>query len=224
MSILQYLLHEPLIAADYCEERGEYISAAWLGEEGCLPPKATAFHGSGSGHGYGDGEGDGHGHGHGSGSGTGYGYGYGGCGSGGCGSGGGGSGRGHGHGHGSGTGYGDGYGDGYGSYKETETLYSTTNQEEYMPAIGDYVIVRSRDQGCMCGEYQGHIGREVRLTKARQIYSWSGQRLTLVDFSVVPGECRLSRVSAGEVVMLEACGIIPTSPEVESALRGAENG
>lgn len=44
-------------------------------------------------------------------------------------------------------------------------------------------------------------------------------RLTLVDFAVVPGECRLSHVAPGEVVMLEACGIIPTTPEVERFLR-----
>lgn len=91
-----------------------------------------------------------------------------------------------------------------------------------MPKKGDYVIVRSRDQGCMCGEYQTHQGREVVLRNARQIFSWSQGRLTLVDFSVVPGECRLSRASSGEVVMLEACGIINVTPEMEQFLRSHE--
>lgn len=91
-----------------------------------------------------------------------------------------------------------------------------------MPAHGDYVIVRSRDQGCLCGEYRGHSGREVTLSKARQIWNWSGERLTLIDVSVAPGECRLSREAAGEVILLEACGIIPTTPEVEQFLRTRE--
>ena len=88
-----------------------------------------------------------------------------------------------------------------------------------MPAPGEYVIVRSRDQGCVCGEYRSHHGREVVLSKARQIYSWEGGRLTLIDFAVVPGPCKLSREAPGEVVMLEACGIIPTTADVEAFLR-----
>jgi hypothetical protein len=87
-----------------------------------------------------------------------------------------------------------------------------------MPIENQYVVVRSQDQGCVCGEYQYHTGREVALRNARQIYSWSGERLTLVDFALIPGECRLSRV-AEEIVMLEACGIISTTAEVEQFLR-----
>ena len=89
--------------------------------------------------------------------------------------------------------------------------------------LGQYVVVRSRDQGCVCGEYRGHVGREVTLTAARQIYSWDGNdRLTLIDFAVVPGNCRLSRVLPGEIIMTEACGIIEPTPEVESYLRSAK--
>jgi hypothetical protein len=76
----------------------------------------------------------------------------------------------------------------------------------------------------MCGEYQGHTGREVTLAKARQIYSWAGQRLTVVDFGVKPGQCRLSAEAPDEVVMLEACGIIPTTKEVEAFLRSKDAG
>lgn len=92
-----------------------------------------------------------------------------------------------------------------------------------MPVEGQYVVVRSRDQGCVCGEYVSHHGREVVLRAARQIWNWSGERLSLIDFAVVPGECRLSRPSAGEVVLLEACGIIPTTSEVEEFLRNKEH-
>jgi hypothetical protein len=76
----------------------------------------------------------------------------------------------------------------------------------------------------MCGEYQGHSGREVRLTNARQIFRWASNRLTLVDFARVPGEVRLSATAPGEVVMLEACGIISTTPEVEQFLRNHTGG
>lgn len=89
-----------------------------------------------------------------------------------------------------------------------------------MPSPGEYVLVRSRDQGVMCGEYVTHTGREVTLRFARQVWSWTENRLTLVDVSVVPGSVRLSRPSHGEVVMLEACGIITPTPEVAAFLRG----
>jgi hypothetical protein len=88
-----------------------------------------------------------------------------------------------------------------------------------MPAIGQYVIVRAKDDGVKCGEYQGHSGREVTLRKARTIYAWNGNRLELIDFSVVPGDCQLSRTAELDVLMLEACGIIEVPPRVEKFLR-----
>lgn len=92
-----------------------------------------------------------------------------------------------------------------------------------MPDIGQYVLVRSRDQGCVCGEYQSHAGREVTLANARQIFRWNGKRLTLFDVAVIPGELRMSE-TVREAVLLEACGIIPVTPEVEIALRKAKAG
>lgn len=88
-----------------------------------------------------------------------------------------------------------------------------------MPEIGEYIIVRAKESGCTSGEYQGHIGREVRLTKARTIWSWNGNRLAIMDVAVVPGECRLTREAPGEVTILDACQLIPTTPEVEQYLR-----
>ena len=207
-----------LVYADWLDEQGDSIRAAWLRADGVLPPQATTFHGDG--HGYGYGSGDGHGYG----SGDGYGYGYGDGHGYGYGSGDGhgyGSGDGHGdgdgHGHGDGDGHGHGDGDGHG--RKTQINRWVINEEIAMPEVGQYVVVRTRDQGCMCGEYRCHHGREVTLANARQIFSWAGARLTLIDFAAVPGECRLSRVAPGDVVLLEACGIIPTTPEVESFLR-----
>ena len=184
------LWHCPTVLADYLDEQGSEIDASWLRGEGIYPPKVVRFSGDGDGDGSGYGDGDGDGDGSGSGSGSGSGYGYG---------------------YGSGSGSGSGYG--------RELLTLSNNLETGMPTIGQYVIVRSRDQGCMCGHYNGHAGREVRLLEARQIYSWSGNRLTLCDFAVVPGECNLSRIVPGESVMLEACGIIPATPEVAEYLK-----
>jgi hypothetical protein len=83
---------------------------------------------------------------------------------------------------------------------------------------GEYVVVRSRNQGCVCGFYQGHSGTEVTLTEARQIYSWSGNRLTLFDVCEEVGEVRLSAPVA-EITMTEACGIITPAPEVAKHLQ-----
>ncbi|MDY3558249.1 TIGR02996 domain-containing protein [Gemmata sp. JC673] len=216
-----------LAYADWLDEHGRGIEAAWVRDEGMAPPRVTAVgdgNGDGSGAGYGGGGryGRGHGHGHGYGDqvrynrrradcggvahGDGTGRGNGRClGDGGC----------------DGSGTGDGDGDGH--FREPRAApklqHLIPHEEVPMPLPGAYVIVRSRDQGCVCGEYRGHHGREVVLGKARQIYSWEGGRLTLFDFAVVPGPCRVSREAPGEVVMLEACGIIPTTPEVEAFLR-----
>ncbi|AWM40332.1 hypothetical protein GobsT_11930 [Gemmata obscuriglobus] len=207
-----------LAYADWLDEHGRGLEAAWVRDEGTAPPWVTDLAGDGEGAGAGDGGGDGdndRGHGdlnNGPGDGAGSGEGRGGFGY--CDIAGTGSGLegGYARGYGNGGGYGHG---GYG----TPNKPHITHEEFPMPSPGTYVIVRSRDQGCVCGEYRGHHGREVVLGKARQIYSWEGGRLTLFDFAVVPGPCRLSREAPGEVVMLEACGIIPTTPEVEAFLR-----
>ncbi|MDY3558251.1 TIGR02996 domain-containing protein [Gemmata sp. JC673] len=222
-----------LAYADWLDEHDRGIEAAWVRHEGTAPPRVNVL--AGGGHGEGEGNGSGHcfGNGYwrrqGNGYVSGYGSGHNNTGSGGrgrgygCGEGysdfnnGSGSGCSYGCGEGNGRGYGNcfGYGD-----KPTGPFKSHITHEEFpMPSPGAYVIVRSRDQGCVCGEYRGHHGREVVLGKARQIYSWEGGRLTLFDFAVVPGPCRVSREAPGEVVMLEACGIIPTTAEVEAFLR-----
>ncbi|WP_320685202.1 DUF6948 domain-containing protein [Gemmata algarum] len=237
-----------LAYADWLDEHGRGIEAAWVRDEGSPPPRVTRVgggdgdggcdaDGTGTGDGHGSGNGDGDGDGYGDSNGDGYGDGTN-CGDGGgrgdgrgYGAGGGGCeiddysirdgnhgyGRGYGYCYGKGTNCGDGHGNEASAAREFRPLIP--HEEFPMPAPGAYVIVRSRDQGCVCGEYRGHHGREVVLGKARQIYSWEGGRLTLFDFAVVPGPCRLSREAPGEVVMLEACGIIPTTPEVEAFLR-----
>ncbi|AWM40338.1 hypothetical protein GobsT_11860 [Gemmata obscuriglobus] len=223
-----------LAYADWLDEHGRGLEAAWVRDEGTAPPRVTELGGSGHGEGKGNGDGQSDGcdysddddrHGDDGSHGDGYGYGYGGrsyshgvYGHGYS------SGRGDGHGYGSGLGgrgIGVGEGDGgrAGRIATRKLQHLIPHEEVPMPVSGAYVIVRSRDQGCVCGEYRGHHGREVVLGKARQIFSWEGGRLTLFDFAVVPGACRLSREAPGEVVMLEACGIIPTTAAVEAFLR-----
>lgn len=92
-----------------------------------------------------------------------------------------------------------------------------------MPAFGDYVIVRSRDQGCMLGTYFGGSGRHVILTDARQIYSWGSNRLTLVDLARRGPQGAGLRVSVStesdQVEMLEACGIISVAKDQVEAFK-----
>lgn len=93
-------------------------------------------------------------------------------------------------------------------------------------AEGDYVVVRSRESGCLCGEYQYHNGREVWLKNARIIHQWSNSvhRLTLIDVSSIEGENdRLSRPSDDLVCVLDACTIIKTSATAERYLRTAKH-
>ena len=79
-----------------------------------------------------------------------------------------------------------------------------------MPKIGDYVCVRSHNQGCVLGTLQSHFGRECTLTGARQIYNWRSDALTLFDVVAkgpVKTQCRLSAANA-EITMTEICGIL----------------
>ena len=107
-----------------------------------------------------------------------------------------------------------------------------------MVSPNKYVIVRSRDQGVMVGFYQYHRNRQVVLKEARQVYRWTGGRLTLVDVAQVVGPIELSEVKeelvinggegnlSGEVVrktgfiVLESCGIIECTDTVRDYLRG----
>lgn len=49
----------------------------------------------------------------------------------------------------------------------------TTHREGNVSVYGRFCIVRSRDQGVVCGVVQAMSGRCVELTDARQIHNWS---------------------------------------------------
>jgi hypothetical protein len=86
-----------------------------------------------------------------------------------------------------------------------------------------YVIVRSRDQGVMCGYLAGYEGRVVRLLLARQMWRYDS-RFVLPDLAEFgprdASKCKFSAaVTSGETLMLEACGIIPCTSAGGEALR-----
>lgn len=85
--------------------------------------------------------------------------------------------------------------------------------------IGKFVIVRSRDQGVVCGVLRTLAGRAVELDDARQIHSWSDGANTLFEMSLRGvGQARISE-PIPEILILDVCGVIPCSPEAEENLR-----
>jgi hypothetical protein len=205
-------------AADYHEDSGDVITAAWLRDEGIYPPDSGSIvpvpylsdlvgymrgqKGSGTG-----------------------------CGMS-CSI----SMTAFGHGVGSGYGYGNGSGEGAGLEESVGGLAGTLDwypikdrgekihrAEIILPAIGQYVIVFSRDAGVFCGEYQRHSGREVVLREARPIDTWRSSRFEFNDFAKIYRRCHLSPRLYGEMTILDACGIIEVTPKMEAFLREREH-
>lgn len=85
--------------------------------------------------------------------------------------------------------------------------------------LGKFVIVRSRDQGVVCGVLRAIQGRAVEIDDARQIHGWSGGVNTLFEMSL--RGCDTARISEpiAEILILDVCGIIPCTPEAERNLR-----
>jgi hypothetical protein len=80
-----------------------------------------------------------------------------------------------------------------------------------MPQEGDYVCVRSRDQGVVWGTLVYVVGRECRLRDARQQHSWGGGKcLTLFDVVMKGPEVAHVKLSetVEEIDMQEICGVI----------------
>ena len=92
---------------------------------------------------------------------------------------------------------------------------------EYVPKTCDkphvddnglkYAIVRSRNQGVMCGFVKKISGQEVTLKRARQIWRYSS-RFVLPDLAeyglTTKFESKLSCEMSQDMVMLEACGVM----------------
>jgi hypothetical protein len=85
--------------------------------------------------------------------------------------------------------------------------------------LGEFVIVRSRDQGVVCGVLDTLVGRVAVLTDARQIHSWSDGANTLFEMSL--RGCGTARISepVKRVMVHEVCGVLQCEPEAEMNLR-----
>jgi hypothetical protein len=75
----------------------------------------------------------------------------------------------------------------------------------------DYCIVRSREQGVMCGYVESINGRMVKLHQARQIWKYDST-FVLVDIAEHgmrnPDKAMLSVALSQPLVMLEACAVM----------------
>jgi hypothetical protein len=78
----------------------------------------------------------------------------------------------------------------------------------------DYCIVRSRDQGVMCGYVESIDGRAVKLHQARQIWRYDST-FVLVDVAEHgmrdQSKAQMSVALSNPTVMLEACGVMTCS-------------
>jgi hypothetical protein len=109
-----------------------------------------------------------------------------------------------------------------------DVLYIRADSVAAEPMTHDgmpYVIVRSRDQGVMCG-YLGDVqGRAVTLRQARQIWRYDST-FVLPDIAEHgmrdPSKAKLSVAMSQPMVMLEACGILTCTAKAANQLSGIE--
>jgi hypothetical protein len=90
-----------------------------------------------------------------------------------------------------------------------------------MPNEGDYVCVRSRDQGVVWGTLSFLSGRHCRLVNARQQFSWRGNATTLFDVvkkGPTATNLRLSE-TIEEIDMTEVCGVIKVAEAMVEAFK-----
>jgi len=87
----------------------------------------------------------------------------------------------------------------------------------------DYCIVRSRDQGVMCGYVESINGRMVKLHQARQIWKYDST-FVLADIAEHgmrnPDNAMLSVAMSQPMVMLEACGVYVCTDKAADQLIG----
>ena len=94
-----------------------------------------------------------------------------------------------------------------------------------MPEGLEYAIVRSREQGVMCGYIEsigGPEGRSVTLRGARQMWSWDSKFVLpdVAEYGPASEEgCRFSVAMSRPALVLAACGIMYCTEEAGAALR-----
>jgi hypothetical protein len=86
--------------------------------------------------------------------------------------------------------------------------------------IGEFVILRSRDQGVMCGYVRSFAGRTYEIEEARQIHGWSDGANTLCEMAVSGcGLARISEPTVRPVIVHDVCGVYLCTPDAEENLR-----
>lgn len=90
-----------------------------------------------------------------------------------------------------------------------------------MPNNGDYVCVRSKDQGVVWGFLVWAAGNCCRLSEPRQQFSWDRNALTLMDVVMSgPEKTGLHLSIAGiEIDMTEVCGVYSVPPSLVEEFR-----
>lgn len=89
--------------------------------------------------------------------------------------------------------------------------------------MGHYVIIRSRDSGVHAGTLMYHAGREVRLADSRRLWFWKaakGHTLSAVANYGLGGGSKIA-APVSEIVILDACEIIPTTADAALSIKGA---
>ena len=90
--------------------------------------------------------------------------------------------------------------------------------------IGQFVIVRSRDSGVHAGTLASVRDRTVCLTGARRLWYWKAAKgHTLSGVALHGLDVASSKIAGelGEVVVLDACEIIPTTATAGQSILGA---
>jgi hypothetical protein len=89
----------------------------------------------------------------------------------------------------------------------------------------DYCIVRSREQGVMCGYVESVQGRTVKLIQARQMWRYDSRFVLpdIAEFGVRNAEaCKFSAPMSQTATMLEACGILTCTAVGGQSLRNVK--
>ena len=85
----------------------------------------------------------------------------------------------------------------------------------------DYCIIRSREQGVMCGYVESYAGRTVILHQARQIWRYDST-FVLPDIAEHgmrdAKKAQMSKAMTQPMIMLEACGILTCTKKAAEQL------
>ncbi len=89
----------------------------------------------------------------------------------------------------------------------------------------NYCIVRSREQGVMCGYVESVNGRTVRLQQARQMWRYDSRFVLpdIAEFGVRNAtDCKFSTAMSQTATMLEACGILTCTKKGAESLQAVK--